>query len=173
MAILLSGNNSLNKELRWSAVAIGKLCCTRKFIILTSVGRTCTIISRIFLSLMVAGKCFVTQYAIEFVNIIWYTFDRIFCSPGIVKLCPVSGSTHLSTFRVRRHLCFDGLKASRTFAIGLNSEIPRFTSHAHHLSFDRCEVSRAVFFYQNLVRNDSLAKGCNYFLIFHDQCNQE
>ena len=126
-------------------------------------GRACTMISNIFPSLMVAGKCFVTRYAVKFVNIIWQTFDRMFCSPGIVKLCPVSRSTHLSTLRVRHHLCFDGLKASRTFAIGLNSEISRFTSHARHLYFDRCEVSWMVLFYQNLVRNDSLAKGRNYF----------
>ena len=111
------------------------------------VGRACTMISNIFLSLMVAGKCFVTRYSVKFVNIIRYTFDRILCSPGIVKLCPVSRSIHLSTFRVRRHPCSDGLKASRTFAIGINSEIPRFTSRARHLCFDRCEVSRAVLFY--------------------------
>ena len=105
------------------------------------VGRACTMISNIFFSLMVAEKCFMTRYAVKFVNMICYTFDRIFCSPGIVKLCPVSGSTHLGTFHIRRHLCFDGLKASRTFAIGLNSGIPRFASHARHLCFDRCEVS--------------------------------
>ena len=102
-----------------------------------------------------------TQYVVKFVNIIWYTFDRIFCSPSIVKLFPVSGSTHLSTFHVRRHLCFDDLKASRTFSIGFNPEIARFTSHARYLCFDRCEVNRAVLFYQNLVRNDSLAKDRN------------
>ena len=36
-------------------------------------------ISNIFFSLMVAEKCFVTRYAVKFVNIIWYTFDTIFC----------------------------------------------------------------------------------------------
>ena len=97
-----------------------------------------------------------------FVNIIWYTFDRIFCSPDIIEVCPVSGSTHRSTFRVRRHHCFDGL----TFGIGLNSEILRFTSQACDPCFDRCEVSRAVLFYQNIVRNDSLAKARNYFCNF-------
>ena len=129
-------------------------------------GRACIMFSNNFLSLMVAGKCFVTRYAVKFVNIIWYTFDRIFYSPGIVKLCCVSGSTHLSTYRVQRHLCFDGLKASRTFAIRLNSEIPRFISHACHLFFDQSEVSQVVLFYQNLVCNDSLAKDRNYFCDF-------
>ena len=100
----------------------------------------------------------------KYFDILWkYIFDRIFCSSGIVKLCPVSASTHLRTFHLQGHLCFDGLKARRTFAIGLNSEIPRFTSYAPHLCVDRCEGARAVLFYQNLVRNNSLAKDGNYF----------
>ena len=68
-------------------------------------------------------------------------------------------------FHVWCHLCFDGLKASRTFTIRLNLEIPWFTLHAHHLCFDWCKVSRVVF-YQNLVQNNSLAKGWNYFCDF-------
>ena len=135
-------------------------------------GRACTMISNIFLSLMVAGKCFVTRYAVKFVNIIWYTFDRIFCSPGIVKLCPVSGSTHISMYRVRRHLCFDGLKASRTFAIGLNSEIPRFTSHAAFFVLIGAKwVGRTCFIRISFVTIPS-QKIETTFVIFHDQCNQ-
>lgn len=35
-AILLSGNISLNNGPKWSAVAIGRLCCTRKLATITS-----------------------------------------------------------------------------------------------------------------------------------------